>query len=52
MIGYVSLGTNKFDEAAKFYDELFATFDPGRVMEGDTFVGAHAPAVCMREQGS
>ena len=24
MIGYVTLGTNKFDEAAKFYDELLA----------------------------
>ena len=23
MIGYVTLGTNKYDEAAKFYDELF-----------------------------
>jgi len=25
MIGYVMLGTNKFDEAAKFYDELLGT---------------------------
>ena len=52
MIGYVSLGTNKFEEAAKFYDELLATFGAGRVMEGDTFIGAHAPAICMREAGS
>lgn len=38
MIGYVMLGTNKFDEAAKFYDELFATIGAGRAMESDTFI--------------
>jgi catechol 2,3-dioxygenase-like lactoylglutathione lyase family enzyme len=38
MIGYVTLGTNKFDKAAKFYDELFATIGAGRLMEGDTFI--------------
>lgn len=38
MIGYVTLGTNKFDEAAKFYDELFATIGAGRAMETDTFI--------------
>ena len=52
MIGYVTLGTNKINEAAEFYDELFATFGAARVMEGDTFIGAHAPAICMREAGS
>lgn len=38
MIGYVTLGTNKFDGAAKFYDELFATIGAGRIMESDTFI--------------
>jgi len=38
MIGYVTLGTNKFDAAAKFYDELFATIGAGRLMEGDSFI--------------
>jgi len=38
MIGYVTLGTNKFDEAAKFYDALFATIGAGRAMEGDSFI--------------
>ncbi|MDH3550805.1 MAG: VOC family protein, partial [Gammaproteobacteria bacterium] len=37
MIGYVTLGTNKYDEAAIFYDELFATIGAARVMEGDRF---------------
>lgn len=38
MIGYVTLGTNNFDEAAKFYDELLGVIGAGRVMEGDNFV--------------
>ena len=38
MIGYVTLGTNKFDEAAKFYDELFAEIGAGRAMEGESFI--------------
>jgi len=38
MIGYVTLGTNKFEEAAKFYDELFATIGAVRIFEGDTFI--------------
>ncbi len=38
MIGYVTIGTNKFDEAAKFYDELFAMIGAGRLMEGDSFI--------------
>ena len=56
MIGSVTLGTNKYDEAAKFYDELLATIGAGRVMEGDTFIawetGPEAPTVCINEQGS
>ena len=33
MIGYVTLGTNRFDEAATFYDELLALLDAKRMME-------------------
>ena len=51
MIGYVTLGTNKFDEAAKFYDELFATIGAARGIEGDTFIawstGARSPAISI-----
>lgn len=38
MIGYVTLGTNDFDKAAKFYDELLATIGAKRFMEMDTFI--------------
>jgi catechol 2,3-dioxygenase-like lactoylglutathione lyase family enzyme len=38
MIGYVTLGTNRFDEAAKFYDDLFAVVGAGRLMESDAFI--------------
>ena len=38
MIGYVTLGTNRFDEAAKFYDDLFAVVGAGGLMDGDTFI--------------
>ena len=51
MIGYVTLGTNAFDEAARFYDELFASIGAGRVGEGDTFIAwstkPAAPAVSI-----
>jgi len=51
MIGYVTLGTNRFDEAAKFYDELFATIGAGRAIEGDSFiawsVSPKSPAVSI-----
>jgi catechol 2,3-dioxygenase-like lactoylglutathione lyase family enzyme len=51
MIGYVTLGTNKFDEAAKFYDELFASIGASRMMESDTFIAwtpaPTAPAVSI-----
>jgi len=33
MIGYVTLGTNQYDEAAKFYDELLAVIGASRIME-------------------
>jgi hypothetical protein len=55
MIGYVTLGTNNFDAAASFYDELLATIGAGRAMEGDTFIawstGPGAPALSIIEQG-
>ena len=38
MIGYVTLGTNRFDDAARFYDELFALIGAGRILEDDTYV--------------
>jgi len=53
MIGYVTLGTNKLDEAASFYDQLFAEIGASRVYEGDNFVawstGPGAPAVSVIE---
>ena len=42
MIGYVTLGTNQYEKAAKFYDELFKTIGAGRIMDGDSFI-AWAP---------
>jgi len=51
MIGYVTLGTNKFDEAAKFYDELLACVGAKRAMEGDGFIAwstdPKAPAISI-----
>ena len=38
MIGYVTLGTNDLDRAAKFYDALLAELGAGRFMEGDHFI--------------
>ncbi len=38
MIGYITVGTNKFDAAASFYDALFATIGAGRAYELDTFI--------------
>ena len=32
------LGTNKFDEAAKFYDDLLGSISAGRFMEADNFI--------------
>jgi catechol 2,3-dioxygenase-like lactoylglutathione lyase family enzyme len=38
MIGYVTLGTNRYDDAAKFYDALLGLIGAGRVLESDTFI--------------
>ncbi len=51
MIGYVTLGTNRFEEAAEFYDELLAEVGAGRIMESDRFIawgtGMTSPAVII-----
>jgi catechol 2,3-dioxygenase-like lactoylglutathione lyase family enzyme len=51
MIGYVTLGTNRFDEAAKFYDDLLAVVGAGRIWESDRFIawgtGMTSPAVSL-----
>jgi catechol 2,3-dioxygenase-like lactoylglutathione lyase family enzyme len=38
MIGYVTLGTNDFDRAAKFYDALFGEIGGKRMMEFEGFI--------------
>ncbi|MES2071272.1 MAG: VOC family protein [Pseudomonadota bacterium] len=51
MIGYVTLGTNNFERAAKFYDELLAVIGAKRMMESDKFiawgVSPTAPSLCI-----
>ena len=46
MIGYVTLGTNDIERAARFYDQLFGeTLGAKRFMESDSFVAwSTAPA--------
>ena len=38
MIGYVTLGTNDFERAAEFYDELLAVIGAKRFMDAETFI--------------
>jgi predicted lactoylglutathione lyase len=38
MIGYVTVGTNNLEKAAKFYDELLAGMGAKRFMESETFI--------------
>jgi catechol 2,3-dioxygenase-like lactoylglutathione lyase family enzyme len=38
MIGYVTLGTNDLDRAARFYDALLGELGAGRYMASDRFV--------------
>ncbi len=51
MIGYVMLGTNDLDRAARFYDELLAELGAKRFMDTDTFiawsVAPEAPALSV-----
>ncbi len=48
MIGYVTLGTNDFARAAKFYDALLGTLGAKRAMDMETFIAwAAAPGQPM-----
>jgi len=39
MIGYVTLGTNNLQQAARFYDELLVLLDGARVLEDERMIG-------------
>ena len=43
MIGYVMVGTNDLDKAAKYYDDLFNSIGISRIMEVDNYFIAWAP---------
>jgi predicted lactoylglutathione lyase len=43
MIGYVTLGTNDLQRAAKFYDAIAAELGTPRMMEFDTFIAWGKP---------
>ena len=51
MIGYVTLGTNKMDEAAAFYDALLGSLGASRMLESETFIAwtnsPGAPAISI-----
>ena len=38
MVGYITLGTNDFERAARFYDELLATRGAKRLLDMETFI--------------
>ena len=38
MLGYVTLGTNQFEQAAEFYDALLAECGANRLMELEGFI--------------
>jgi catechol 2,3-dioxygenase-like lactoylglutathione lyase family enzyme len=38
VIGYITLGTNDIERAARFYDPLLATLGAKRFMETDSFI--------------
>ena len=38
MIGYTTLGSNDFDKACGFYDQLFGSIGESRIMEIENFV--------------
>ena len=58
MIGYVTLGTNKIDEAAKFYDALLGELGAERYMDSETFIawssGTGSPmiSICKPHDGN
>jgi predicted lactoylglutathione lyase len=43
MIGYVTLGTNDLQRAAKFYDAIAAEMGTARMMEFETFIAWGTP---------
>ena len=43
MIGYVTLGTNDLERAARFYDAIAAELGTGRMMEFDGFIAWGTP---------
>jgi len=48
MIGYVMLGTNDLERAAKFYDSLLAEIGAKRAMETPQFIGwSNSPQAAM-----
>jgi len=51
MIGYVTLGTNDLERAARFYDQLLAELGASRFLETETFIAwsaaPDAPAVSV-----
>jgi catechol 2,3-dioxygenase-like lactoylglutathione lyase family enzyme len=53
MVGYVTLGTNDIERAARFYDALLAVVGGKRFMDMGTFIGwtrtpdAPAGALCL-----
>ena len=55
MIGYVTLGSNDIDRAAKFYDQLLKQLGDGRFMESDAFiawaVSPEQPALSVGKPG-
>ena len=58
MIGYVTLGSNKIDEAAKFYDALLGELGAERYMDSETFIawssGTGSPmiSICKPHDGN
>ena len=38
MVGYITIGTNDFQRAAKFYDELLGEIGAKRMMDEETFI--------------
>jgi len=51
MIGYVMLGTNNFEKASEFYDDLLGSIGAGRFMESESFIAwaasPQSPALCI-----
>ena len=51
MIGYVTIGTNDFERAAKFFDELLATIGEKRLWETESMAAWGAsrnePSLCI-----